>query len=358
MASGVWSWSTTAASNAAADSDINYREGQAPSTLNNSGRAIMTAIKRWFLDLGGMLDTAGSGTAYTLTTNSNISTLTDGAMVACRLHAANGASPTLAVDGTAAKAITTAPGVAVLEGALALGSVQRFTYDQGSDEWRLNGSQVPAGVLQTGDGMIAFTSQARAGFVQADGRTIGSASSSATSRANADTSALFAKLWTDYSNTLLPIQDSAGSPTTRGANAAADFAANKRLPVPDMSGRSFAGRDNMSGTPRNVVTASEADTLGGTVGAETVTLAPLNMPNINPTVTDPGHFHAYATWAQTYTGEGGSGFTSTLRGSDSANTGSKVTGITVAIGNTARGGSQTAVNKMPPTMFGYVFIKL
>lgn len=139
MASGVWAWSTTASQNATADDDINFREQQAPSTLNNSARAVMTAIKRWWLDLGGMLDTGGADTAYTLSTNQNISALTDGATVACRMHAANGEAPTLAVDGTAAKAITIAPGAAPSAGFLPAGSVQRFTYDAGNDEWRVNG---------------------------------------------------------------------------------------------------------------------------------------------------------------------------------------------------------------------------
>jgi hypothetical protein len=140
MASGVWAWSTTASQNATADDDINFREQQAPSTLNNSARAVMAALKKWWLDLGGTLDTSGADTAYTLTTNQGISTLTDGATVACRMHATNGTSPTLAVDGTAAKAITTAPGVAVAAGFLPAGTIQRFTYDAGDDEWRLNGA--------------------------------------------------------------------------------------------------------------------------------------------------------------------------------------------------------------------------
>lgn len=139
MASGIWAWSTTPSQNATADDDINFREQQAPSTLNNSARALMAAVKRWWLDLGGMLDTGGADTAYTLSTNQNISTLTDGATIACRMHATNGANPTLAVDGTAAKNITVAPSTAPSAGFLPAGSVQRFTYDAGNDEWRVNG---------------------------------------------------------------------------------------------------------------------------------------------------------------------------------------------------------------------------
>jgi chorismate mutase/prephenate dehydratase len=40
----VYNWSTTAASNDTADSTINWREAQAPSTVNDSARAMMAAI--------------------------------------------------------------------------------------------------------------------------------------------------------------------------------------------------------------------------------------------------------------------------------------------------------------------------
>lgn len=77
---------------------------------------------------------------------------------------------------------------------------------------------------------------APAGWLVANGGTIGSAASGGTSRANADTQALYTALWTDTINTVLVIQDAAGAPTARGASAAADFAANKRMPLPDLRG--------------------------------------------------------------------------------------------------------------------------
>ena len=89
---------------------------------------------------------------------------------------------------------------------------------------------VPAGSVQA----FAMTT-APTGWLALNGNTIGSASSGA-NNASADYSALFAVLWDNWSNTLLPILDSAGAASTRGANAAADFAANKRLPLPDVRG--------------------------------------------------------------------------------------------------------------------------
>lgn len=95
-------------------------------------------------------------------------------------------------------------------------------------------------------GHFPFTA-APFGWLKANGSTIGNASSGATLRANADTAALFTLLWDNVANTELPIQDSAGAASTRGASAAADFAANKRLPVPDLRGEFIRGLDDGRG---------------------------------------------------------------------------------------------------------------
>lgn len=44
----LWQWSTTAANNATADPSINWQEGQVPSTVNDSARAMMAAIATQF----------------------------------------------------------------------------------------------------------------------------------------------------------------------------------------------------------------------------------------------------------------------------------------------------------------------
>lgn len=77
-----------------------------------------------------------------------------------------------------------------------------------------------------------------AGWLLIDGKTIGSAASGATSRANADTLALFTVMW-DFSAAAVPIYTSTGAPSTRGASAAADFAANKRLALYTPDGGAF-----------------------------------------------------------------------------------------------------------------------
>ena len=73
------------------------------------------------------------------------------------------------------------------------------------------------------------------GWLWLDARTIGDASSSATARANADTQALFVALWNSMADTEAPVS------SERGANAAADFAAHRRLTLPDARDRVIAG---------------------------------------------------------------------------------------------------------------------
>lgn len=116
MGESVWLWSTTASDNADADPSINYAEGQAPGTLNNSARAMMAAAAKLLLDVGGGLTTGGGATAYTVTTNQGLATPADGVMIHIVPHASNTGAATLNVDGTGAKALrrVTASGDAAL----------------------------------------------------------------------------------------------------------------------------------------------------------------------------------------------------------------------------------------------------
>jgi hypothetical protein len=63
MATGVVSWSQTAANNATADSTVNYAEGQAPSSLNDSARAAMASVAKFRDDTNGSITTGGTSTA-------------------------------------------------------------------------------------------------------------------------------------------------------------------------------------------------------------------------------------------------------------------------------------------------------
>lgn len=87
-----------------------------------------------------------------------------------------------------------------------------------------------------------FGSAAPSGALLCNGGTIGSASSGASSLASADAADLFALLW-NWANADSAILDSAGSASSRGVSASADFALNKRLTLPDLRGEFIRGLD-------------------------------------------------------------------------------------------------------------------
>jgi len=87
----------------------------------------------------------------------------------------------------------------------------------------------------TGEYVFSASPTAPSGTVSPNGGTIGNSSSSATTRANSDTEALFTLLWDSTTNTQLQLKTSAGVNTARGASAAADFAANRQLSLPNLA---------------------------------------------------------------------------------------------------------------------------
>jgi microcystin-dependent protein len=149
-----------------------------------------------------------------------------------------------------------------------------------------------------GSGISFWGDVAPTGWVLASGKTVGSATSGATERANADTLDLYTVLWNSYSNSILVIETSGGVPTTRGVSAAADFAANKRMPVLDMRGRAIVGKDNMGGTTASRITAGESGitgtTLGATGGAQTHSLSIAQLANHGHTQSSHSHIDGFA----------------------------------------------------------------
>lgn len=216
------------------------------------------------------------------------------------------------------------------------------------------GTSIANALYKTGDIKKTVKKAAESGWLLLDGKTIGSASSGGTSRANADTADLYALLWADWDNTVLPIQDSAGSPTTRGASAAADFAANKRLPLPDHRERVAAGWDNLADVTR-LSSPVAGDTMGSAGGAETHTLTSDEMPSHTHTasVTDPGHDHTVSRRAEGSLNDGSStaytGYYVTPN--EDVATSTDTTGITVSNSNTGGGSAHT--NVQPTIVFNY-----
>lgn len=132
-------WSKVAASNATSDANVNFAEGQAPSSVNDSMRAAMASLAGYRDDTNGSLTTGGTATAFTLTTNQVFDTLAhlDGQELAFTVHATSGATPTVNIDGLGAKVIRNATGVALPTGALLLGSIYNGTYKNASGEFLL-----------------------------------------------------------------------------------------------------------------------------------------------------------------------------------------------------------------------------
>jgi len=136
----VQQWSKTAINNQTADPGINWQEGQAPSSVNDSARAMMAALASYRDDIAGKITTSGTSTAYTLSTNQGIgSTFYDGMRVAFRVHVANGTPVTLAVDATSAKPLRYAPGLEIPSGFLNTGALYTASYVAATGEWLLSG---------------------------------------------------------------------------------------------------------------------------------------------------------------------------------------------------------------------------
>lgn len=151
MAQGLYAWSKTAATNANSDSTINWAEGQAPSSVNDSARAVMARVAEARDDWAGSITTAGTSTAYMATTNQVFASLAlmDKQTITIIPHATSGASPTLAVDGLAAKALRCATGATLTAGAFLIGTPYRVTYYNGVGEFIADGAGIADGAIST-----------------------------------------------------------------------------------------------------------------------------------------------------------------------------------------------------------------
>jgi microcystin-dependent protein len=266
-----WKWSRTAASNATADGSINWAEGQAPSTVNDSARAMMAAASKYRDDVAGAIATAGTSSAYTLASFQVFDTLAhmDGAMIAFTPHTGNSTPVTLNVDGLGAKPLRTAPGQELAVGALVTGTPYVATYFNATGEWILRssfaGADVPLGVA------LPFFASVLPGsnFVFPSGQAI----------SRTTYGVLFALLGTTYG---------AGDGSTT-------------FNIPDLRGYVLAGKDDMNGSAANRITSGGSGiagtTLGAAGGAETVTLGtgqiPAHTHSVSGTTDVEGQAHSH-----------------------------------------------------------------
>ncbi len=136
MAVGVQVWSQTPANNATSDSNINFAEGQAPSSVNDSARSLMASVARWRDDNNGTLVTSGTSSALTLVTNQVEGALTSGFTVDVVFGTNVSSAATLAVDGLTATPLQLYNGASLLGGEFKAGSRWCFTYTTtGTGQW-------------------------------------------------------------------------------------------------------------------------------------------------------------------------------------------------------------------------------
>ena len=154
MADTVHSWSTTAASNANSDSAINYAEGQAPSSLNNSARAGMGRVVEYVKDTGEGLSAGGSANVLTATANEGFTVYANTINVRIKATATNTGAATLNLNALGAKSIRTTDGagndVAISAGMICAGGVYDLVYNTALNAaaggwWLLNPSNVSVG---------------------------------------------------------------------------------------------------------------------------------------------------------------------------------------------------------------------
>ena len=225
-------------------------------------------------------------------------------------------------------------------------------------------SDTPTELLfQTGDIKMRWSVTAPTGWVRANGRTIGSVSSGATERANADTEALFLLLWPDTS---LAVSGS------RGGTAAGDWSANKTIALPDFRGRVPVGPDSFgnsaAGRITDAVLGADSDTLGLAGGAQQHTLVTGELPahthgSIPTTAVVPrdgwGTFGGTLGTAQSGRLLVGSGSVELGENLEAVNASGGDRTVTLS-GATSSGstGSGTAHNNLQPSLVVPYFIKL
>lgn len=163
MSLNVHSWSTTASTNASADSGINWAEGMLPGTVNDSARGTMAAISRLYKDANGTLATTGSSNAYLLTSNSDHASLSAGLIVSITANHTNTGAATLNLNSIGVKAIrvhTLTGDSALLAGNIMSGGHYLLQYDTAANSaagaWMLLN---PTNPLMASDGALAVPSQ-------------------------------------------------------------------------------------------------------------------------------------------------------------------------------------------------------
>jgi microcystin-dependent protein len=247
----LYKWSQTAASDATADSTINWAEGQAPSSINDSARAMMAATAKYRDDIAGAILTGGTSTAYAISSFEVFDTLAhlNGQMIAFTPHTTNAATVTLNVDSLGAKPLRTSPGVELLAGTIIQGTPYVAVYNNSDGAFYLQGFYGNPYNVPLGAGMDYWLPTApNSSFVFPIGQAI--------SRTTYAT--LFAAMGTTYGT-------GDGSTTFN---------------LPDKTGRVSAMKEAVGTRLTTAASGVDGGTMGSAAGAQTRVLLTGNLPPI------------------------------------------------------------------------------
>lgn len=319
----LYRWSQTASADATADSTINWAEGQSPSSVNDSARAMMAATAKYRDDIAGAIVSGGSPTAYTVSSYQVFDTLArmNGQMIAFTPHATNGATVTLNVDGLGAKPLRAQPGVELPAGSLILGTPYVATFNNSDAVWYLhNGAGIAnAYSIPLGAGLDYWGSTTpNSIFAFPIGQAI--------SRTTYAT--LFAVFGTTYGT-------GDGSTTFN---------------LPDKTGRVSAMKEALATRLTTGGGGVDGGTSGAVGGSQNGTILQANLPNVNFVVA-AGQTVSVST-VSTLGAGGGAGSTGIpINAANSITTiNSTGTGTVTSTGTAASGGSGTAFKTVQPTI--------
>jgi len=258
----LYKWSRTAENNAIADSSINWQEGQAPSSVNDSGRAMMASIAKHRDDIAGAIATGGTATAYTVTSYEAFDTLTrlNGQIIAFTPHATNGATVTLNVDSLGARPLRSAPAAELMAGTLIQGTPYLALYNNSDAAFYLHGFYGNPYNVPLAAGMDYWApTTPNSAFAFPVGQAI-----SRTTYAS-----LFALVGTTYG-------PGDGSTTFN---------------LPDKTGRVSAMKESSASRLTSSYFGGASTSLGAVGGLDSHTLTASEIPSHTHSITDPGHTH-------------------------------------------------------------------
>jgi hypothetical protein len=211
------------------------------------------------------------------------------------------------------------------------------------------------GLPTTGDGKLTLKTTADTGWVMMNDGTIGSASSGASTRANADCQALFTLLYDNANDTNAPVLTSAGAASTRAAQgtASAAWAANCRVTLTKQLGRAIIIAGAGSGLTSRALGAFGGEETHQLTLSETPSgITSSGSASLSVSATSSTAF-AYNA-ASSSTGGGAFGFSYPQSYSFVSVTGTATGTVTVTSSNTGNGSH----NNMQPFTAWNVMVKL